>query len=243
MKQIEIKTSDRISIQFTIADLKDRAIAFLVDSGILYSSLLILFMIRMLVFPDKNPDDFMMYILFPIFLFYTLASEIITGGQTLGKKAMSLRTVKLNGQYATALDYIIRWLFRWLDIWMSLFVIGSVLINSTQYGQRLGDLLAGTTVIKFSKSNSIELEDILKMDNQENYQPKYPQVTQLSDRDMILVKKALHQKSMFRNKAHDDIVHELAIHLQNELKLKDQQQNDEMFLHTLLKDYVVLTRS
>jgi uncharacterized RDD family membrane protein YckC len=243
LKQIEIKTSDRISIQFNIADLKDRAIAFLVDSGILYSTLLSLLMIRMLVFPNEDPDDFVMYILFPIFLFYTLVSEIITGGQSLGKKAMSLRTVKLNGQYATTLDYVIRWLFRWLDIWMSLFVIGSVLINSTQYGQRLGDLLAGTTVIKFSKSNAVQLADILKMDNQENYHPTYPQVTQLSDKDMILVKKALFQKSMFQNKAHDVIVHELAIHLQKELKVKNQQKNEVDFLRTLLKDYVVLTRS
>lgn len=243
MKQIEIKTSDRISIQFSIADLKDRGLAFLVDSGIMYAIIILLFMIRMTISPTSDPTNFSLVVLLPIFLFYTLFSEIISGGQTLGKKAMSLRAIKVNGQFAGPLDYMIRWLFRWIDIWMSFFVIGSVLINSTQYGQRLGDILAGTTVIKLSRSSNISLEDILKIENQENYTPQYPQVAQLSDADMIIVKKTLFRQQVFRNKAHDSLAHELADHLEKELKIKNTSKNDIEFLHTLLKDYVVITRS
>jgi hypothetical protein len=192
---------------------------------------------------QSDPSNFALVVLLPIFLFYTLFSEVISGGQTLGKKALSLRVVKVNGQFASPLDYMIRWLFRWIDIWMSLFVIGSVLINSTQYGQRLGDILAGTTLIKFTKTSNINLPDILKIDNQENYSPSYPQVTQLNDADMIIVKKTIFRQQVFRNKAHDALLTELARHLESELKIKNNSKNDKEFLQTLLKDYVVLTRS
>lgn len=243
MKQIEIKTSDRISIQFTISDLKDRALAFLLDSGILYSIIIVLFIIWGLITPNGDPSLFAMIFILPIFLFYTLVSEILMGGQTLGKKAMGLRVIKLNGQFASPLDYMIRWLFRWIDIWMSIFVIGSVLINSTQYGQRLGDILAGTTIIKYGKDKTFHLNDILKIDDQENYKPKYPNVIQLNDKDMLLVKKTLFRQQMYRNKAHNSLVNELAEHLQKELRIENNEKTNSVFLTTLLKDYVVLTRS
>lgn len=243
MKQIEIKTSDRISIQFTISDLKDRGLAFLLDSVILYSIIIVLFILRITIAPQNNPSTFSLVILLPIFVFYTLFSEILMSGQTFGKKAIGLRVVKLNGQFAGPLDYLIRWLFRWIDIWMSIFVIGSVLINSTQFGQRLGDILAGTTIIKFTKNKAFHLGDILKIENQENYSPSYPNVIQLNDEDMLVVKKTLYRQQIYRNSAHNSLVNELADHLEKELKIDKKGKSNIDFLNILLKDYVVLTRS
>jgi len=242
LKQIEIKTSSRISIQFELANLKDRALAFLLDSVILYSLIFVLFFIRLAI-NDKNIDTFIYVVIIPTFLFYTLLWEIVLGGLTPGKKAMGIRVVKLNGQFARANDYLIRWLFRWVDIWMSLFVIGSVLINSSRYAQRIGDILAGTTVIKFSSINNLELKDILEIEDQENYNPTFPQVVQLNDEDMIIVKRAIHRQQQYRNEAHNKVLLELALHLKNELKIKGYKGNELEFLNTLLKDYIVLTRS
>ena len=242
MKQIEIKTSGRISIQFDIANLKDRALAFLLDSVILYASLFALLFILALI-NENDIQRFIFIVILPVFLFYTLFWEILLGGLTPGKKAMGIRVVKLNGQFATANDYLIRWLFRWIDIWISFFVFGSVLINSTRYAQRLGDILAGTTVIKFNSMNNLELNDILEIENQENYKPQFPQVVQLNDEDMIIVKRAIHRQQQYRNDAHNKLVNELAVHLKNELKIKGKPGNNLTFLSTLLKDYVVLTRS
>lgn len=242
MKQIEIKTSGRISIQFDIANLKDRALAFLLDSVILYALIFILFYIQFGII-QGDPQKFIYIVIIPLFFFYTLFWEILLGGLTPGKKAMGLRVVKLDGHFATANDYLIRWLFRWIDIWMSFFVFGSVLINSSRYAQRLGDILAGTTIIKFNSINNLELKDILKIEDQDNYSPKYPQVVQLNDEDMIIVKRAIHRQQQYRNDAHNKLILELAVHLKNELKIKSYKGNELNFLSTLLKDYVVLTRS
>ena len=240
MKRIEIKTSDQVIINFEIASLRDRAFAFLIDFLILFGIIFVLFTISAIVNPEG--DYFYYLVILPLFLFYTLAFEIITGGLTPGKKAMNLRVIKLNGHYASPMDYIIRWLFRWLDIWLSVFVIGSVLINSNRYGQRLGDMMAGTTLIKLQGKQTVSLKEILNIDSQKHYTPKYPQVTLLNDKDMLLVKNAIKRSQAFSNEAHREVIRTLVTRLKSELKIKEEIKDNESFLKTLLKDYVVLTR-
>jgi len=240
LKRIEIKTSDQVIISFDIATLRDRALAFLIDFLILFGIIFVISMINAIVNP--NGSYFYYLVLAPLFLFYTLAFEIITGGLTPGKKAMNLRVIKLNGKYASPMDYIIRWLFRWLDIWMSMFVIGSVLINSSRFGQRLGDMMAGTTLIKFQSTQSVSLKEILNIDSEKHYTPKYPQVTLLNDKDMLLVKNAIKRARTFKNEAHSKVIATLVSQLKTELKIDEDIVDSEDFLKTLLKDYVVLTR-
>lgn len=242
MKQIEIKTSDRISIQFSLAELKDRALAFLLDSVILYAFIFILISIR-LANGSQDIERFLLLVIFPIFIFYSLLSELILRGQSIGKMAMAIRVVKLNGQYASPQDYLIRWLFRWLDLWLSFFVIGSILINSSKYNQRLGDILAGTTLIKLKQQQNIGLDEILKIEDQSNYEAKYPQVTQLNDEDMVLVKRTLLRNEKHQNLAHSKLVSKLAERLQKELNIDRIEESEKDFLNRLIKDYVVLTRS
>jgi uncharacterized RDD family membrane protein YckC len=242
LKQIEIKTSGRISIQFDIANLRDRALAFIVDSIILYAIIFILFFLGIGII-GENIERFMYIIILPIFFFYTLICEIFWNGITPGKRAMGIRVIKLNGEFARTNDYLIRWLFRWLDIWLSVFVIGSILINSSRNAQRLGDILAGTTLIKFNSKYNMELKDILDIDNQQNHTPKFLQVVQLRDEDMIIVKQTLFSQMHYKNNAHNKRLKELADHLREELKIKHESGNDVEFLKTLLKDYIVLTRS
>ena len=242
MKRIEIKTSDQVIISFDIADIRTRALAFAIDFSILFGMIFFLSIAKSITFPYASQQNFQLAVILPIFLFYTLFFEIILNGQTPGKKAMNLRVIKLNGHYPTPMDYIILWIFRWLDIWMSFFVIGTVLINSTQYGQRLGDMMAGTILVKLQTKNKITLREILNIDTKKNYNPHYTQVTLLSDKDMILVKNTISRYQTHQNEAHRKVIHSLANQLRKELKIKGKTKNDLSFLKTLLKDYVVLTR-
>jgi len=240
MKRIEIKTSDQVVISFDIAGLRDRAFAFLIDFLILFGLIFVLSMVNAMVNPYGQ--YFYYVVILPLFFFYTLAFEIILGGLTPGKKAMNMRVIKLNGHYASPIDYIIRWLFRWIDIWMSVFVIGSVLINSNRYGQRLGDMMAGTTVIKLQSSSKVTLKEILNIDTPKQYTPQYPQVTLLNDKDMLLVKNTIKRAQSFNNDAHRKVIRTLVKQLKSELIIDEEIKDSEKFLKTLLKDYVVLTR-
>lgn len=240
MRSIEIKTSDQVIINFEISGLRDRALAFIIDSSIMYGVIVVASIVFSLIIPLGQYSFYL--VIAPIFFFYTLAFEIFLGGVTPGKKAMKIRVIKLNGDYASPMDYIIRWLFRWLDIWMSFFVIGSVLINSNRYGQRLGDMMAGTTLIKLQSKSSVSLTDILNIDTQKEYAAKYPQVVQLSDENMLLVKNTLKRLQSNTNKSGLRVLDALVDQLKSELKIEDKIDNKVEFLKTLLKDYVVLTR-
>ena len=238
-RQLAIKTSDQVLIRFEVAGLRDRAFAFIIDQLILYGAIVALSIFGGI---GKFNEWYWYLIVIPVFVFYSLFFEIILGGLTPGKKAIGIRVVKLNGKYPIPIDYILRWVFRWLDIWMSLTIIGSILVNSSRFGQRLGDLMAGTTVIRLQSSAKITLRDILSIDSTVQYTPKYPQVTLLQDEDLLLVKKVIQQSTRFPNEAHRKALNELTVHLKNELDIHEKTKSNVAFLNTLLKDYVVLTR-
>ena len=49
-------------------------------------------------------------------MFYSLIQESLWEGQTIGKKLMKVKVIKLDGYQAGFGDYLIRWLFRLIDI-------------------------------------------------------------------------------------------------------------------------------
>src|SRR5690606_41820504 len=68
-------------------------------------------------FPTRRSSD-----LFPAF-FYSLWTELVFNGQTLGKILFKIRVVKLDGYRAGFTEYFTRWAFRIVDFWTGLFFL------------------------------------------------------------------------------------------------------------------------
>lgn len=226
-------------VNFEIASLGKRLGAFIIDLLILGGAMIAVMLFFAFFFAEGETK---FYVLFFMFLFYTLAFEILTEGTTPGKMAMGLRVLKFSGSPASVLDYVIRWAFRWLDIWGSLGAVAGFFCISSPYGQRLGDVLAGTTVIAFDKKERVSLSDLLEMQSKEDYTPSFPQVEMLSDADMLLVKGAITRYQKSQNEAYTTAIGELVIKLKTELNIRQKTPDSIAFLRQLLKDYVVLTR-
>ena len=238
MKTIEINTAQNVTIQYELASFGNRAAAFFIDLIVLFGliSCLNIFFLQL-----GSSTVFMYLILLPVMLFYTLFSEILLDGQTIGKKAMGIKVVKLNGDPATAFDYLIRWAFRFLDIWVSAGSIAAMLISSSTYNQRLGCLLSGTTVIKKSSTRTFTLKDILSIQSIQNHIPSFPSVVQLSEQDMLFVKKVLERNKRYKNESHRELLEKLADKIADIIGV-NVQRDKEKFLKTILADYIVLTR-
>jgi len=238
MKTIEINTAQNVTIQYELASFGNRAAAFFIDLIVLFGliSCLNIFFLQL-----GLSTVFMYLILLPVMLFYTLCSEILLDGQTIGKKAMGIKVVKLNGDPATAFDYLIRWAFRFLDIWVSAGSIAAMLISSSTYNQRLGCLLSGTTVIKKSSTRTFTLKDILSIQSIQNHIPSFPTVVQLSEQDMLFVKKVLERNKRYKNESHRELLEKLADKIADIIGV-NVQRDKEKFLKTILADYIVLTR-
>ncbi len=242
MRTIEITTTQNVTIEYELASFRDRFFAFFIDFWILNFTILLLYLAWWYSFGMDNIEYFLYLVLLPIYLFYSLASDVWMNGQTLGKKAIGIKVAKLNGKQPVISDYLIRWAFRLVDIWFSSGTIAAVLVNSTVRGQRLGDMLAHTTVIKVRSSLSIGITDVLRINSRENYQPQYPQVRSLNESDMLLIKSVIERTKKYNNTAHKEALEQLVQKLKAVLNITETPKDKIAFLKTLLNDYIVLTR-
>jgi uncharacterized RDD family membrane protein YckC len=83
-----------------------------------------------------------------LFFGYKVLLETFWNGQTVGKRAAGIRVVRSSGMPAGFLQVFVRNLLRPVDYVPSLYLLGMVAIMVTSMNQRLGDLAAGTVVVR-----------------------------------------------------------------------------------------------
>lgn len=216
-------TSQNIEIKLELAGLGDRILAFLIDALIMASYV----MLVAAIVPTSEP--FFIILTLPI-LFYFLLFEIFTNGQSPGKKVREIKVVKLNGGSPTIYNYLLRWVLLPIDI----LLYGSVAILCiivTKNGQRLGDLAAGTTVIK--QRRSVAIADIASIKKSLNHTVTYPQVKRLNDKQAELIRRTL---TMRRDGLNETAADEVALKTKKFLQIETDTPNVK-FLYTILKDY------
>ncbi|MGZ4091085.1 MAG: RDD family protein, partial [Bacteroidia bacterium] len=104
-------------------------------------------------------------------------------------------------------------------------------VLNTKKNQRLGDLAAGTLIIKTKIQTDIN--DMVFFELNEDYQPRFKEVMLLSDRDMNTIKGVLNNCRRYKT---FDVAARMSEKIRNVLNIPDYQEPVE-FLETLLKDY------
>lgn len=244
-KTIEIRTTQNVTIEYELAGLRERALAWILDTAIILFGYYLLIILVMLVFGEIENwwGVFLGMLSFLTYFLYHVLFEILKRGQSPGKMALSIKVVRLDGKDPEWSDVTLRALLQLVDSIFCLGLVGGLLIKTTDKAQRLGDMAANTTLIKLNQSAySFRLSDILNISSLQNYQPVYPQVRNLSERDMIFVKNALTRVNTYPNQAHEELIEDLVTRLMPLVGLDRRPSNRLEFLRTLLKDYIVLTR-
>lgn len=235
MQNIRIQTTQNVVIEYQPASVGDRIIANLFDGLIVWA-----YVISITILVSKlnwNPSLAGWCILLIPFIFYHLFSEIFMDGQTLGKRQMKIKVVKLDGTQPTVGSYLIRWLLRIIDVTISSGAIAVVTIAAGGKGQRLGDMAAGTAVVSLRRR--VGLEDTRLPVLEEDYSPVYPQAVLLSDRDIGIIKEALH---IYANSASPDpALIEVLTKKVKELLGVEVPVSPLTFLRTVLRDHTYLT--
>jgi uncharacterized RDD family membrane protein YckC len=229
MAESGIITGQYVRIQPTVASVGDRIFAQLIDWGVLlaYFALLTWF----IVVTGIDGWWWMVLYLFPLF-FYSLLCEILNQGQTLGKMALKIRVVKMDGSMPTLGSYLMRWMLFLIDGPATSFV-GLVAMILTRNNQRLGDMAAGTVVIKKQKYKKIQISldeyDYLS----KNYTPRYPQASDLSLEQIEIITRAIGtQRDGF-----DLRLNQLAKKVQQKFNIDRKEANDLAFLQRVVRDY------
>ena len=171
-------------------------------------------------------------------IFYSLIFESILEGQTIGKRLLQMKVVKIDGYQASFGDYLMRWLFRIIDVNLSSGVIGLIAMITSSKTQRLGDMTAGTAVI--SLKNDININHTILEEVDTAYVPTYPLVIKLSDNDARIIKETFNVAVTKRDYA-------TLIKLRNKIEevtgVKNISGNDTDFIRTILKDYSFYTQN
>jgi uncharacterized RDD family membrane protein YckC len=240
MKNIEITTTQNVTIQYGLASVWERAIALAIDVAVISTVSSIVLGLQSWLFPYAS--DIVLYlVILPFILLYSLIFEQFNNGQSLGKMALRLRVIRLDGEKANFLDYLMRWIFRALDIYFSFGGVAVLTVISSTNSQRIGDLLANTVVVNVGKAERMKLDNLLKLNKMDKYVVTYPQVIHLPENAMLTVKETLTKYAKHNNFAHQKALDLLVEKMEQELELK-APENKVQFLKILLKDYIVLTR-
>lgn len=243
MKSIEIKTTQNVVLQYELADLRDRILAFLIDLLCVMTGISIISVAGFTMMRGNSEYAIIFTVfLYCIFVFYSLVLEVFNNGQSIGKMAMRIQVIKTAGGQATFADYVARWVFRIVDIYFSLGGIASILIASSAKAQRIGDIVANTAVVKIVPNMNLNLKDVLAIHSIDSYKVEYTQAKQLREEDALLIKTTLERYRRFNNTAHQEAVQMLTVKIKDMLGLSAIIPENVKFLQTVLSDYVVLSR-
>jgi len=241
MNLIAINTSQNVNIDFTLAGIGERFVAFILDLIIMiaYIGVIVYFFLKVLnisqysVSWDSWTINALVIIIFSPIYFYTLLLESMMEGQTFGKKIMKIKVVKIDGYQASFGDYFMRWLFRLVDVWSNFGVVGLITAVTTANNQRLGDIASGTAVI--SLKSKINISHTILEELKEDYIPVFPQVVLLSDNDMRIIKENYQRAISTRDVS---IISKLSSKIKETIKLdKSIDYTDSQFVNIIIKDY------
>ena len=255
MASVAVNTSLNVNIDFELAGVDKRVLAWLIDLAIRITY----YIFCTSFFRQEFGDDTLMVffelaLLMPL-MFYFLLFELLMNGQTPGKKVFGIKVISLQGYKPTYIQYLNRWVFRLMDtgfitvlifgmigdwVYGSVFLLANVasliyILNSKKE-QRIGDLIANTVVIRLNSKTRIEDTIFTKIEDT-NYVVRYPNVIKLSDRDISIIKNAL-------NNAQRSNRYDILWNIVNKLEpVIDAPSGDDpyYYLVTLIKDYNYLT--
>ena len=159
---LTIRTPEGIEFGLPLAGPVSRMLAFLVDLGVVLAiGQAAEKILAPLGFLGKDfSDAIRMVAYFAISLLYMAAAEWWWRGQTVGKRLLRLRVVDAGGLRLEASQVMVRNLMRFVDA-LPLLYLGGIACVVSRHRQRLGDLAAGTVVIRTPKVSLPDLDQLL----------------------------------------------------------------------------------
>lgn len=254
MAMLKIPTNFNIDLEFEAPEFHRRMLSAIIDFIIQLAYLLLIFRLyamslgqRLSETEVENMVWTVIIIMVPGFL-YHLFCELFMNGQSFGKKLLKIRVVNENGGRATVSQILIRFLMNPMNyLFLSLLYQGIfwavflmliadiVMAVASRKLQRTGDILAHTILIRTDPKGSVQ--DTVFMEVSSAYVPVFPQIMQLSDRDINSIKGIL---DFAVRKGDYNLAETAAEKIKTHLGIKTNMSSFE-FLETVMKDYNFLS--
>lgn len=172
---LHVRTPEGVDFEIPIASPFTRCLALAIDLAVVIALTLLLGQIvgalKLMLsgIPIIGPlvADFgtgaMIVVQFVIAVFYGMATEWLWSGRTLGKRVLRLKVIDERGLPLGLKQVVIRNLFRLLDMLPSTFyLLGGLSCFLTKRCQRIGDIAAGTLVIREIEARTPDLGEFIR---------------------------------------------------------------------------------
>jgi uncharacterized RDD family membrane protein YckC len=167
-----IETPERVPLHFALASIGNRFIACAIDHTIQALALTLIVIASLILANFSTIERFlasapkwvyavMGILVFLIFSSYFAFFEWIWSGQTPGKRWLKLRVIREDGRPITFWEAAVRNLLRTFDMMpYPFYSIGLISVFYTTRDQRVGDMVAGTVVIREREAEAPAFEEV-----------------------------------------------------------------------------------
>lgn len=234
-----LQSPEKVEIRYEIAGLGSRALAAVLDDLIVLTIAGLVALLLVLLEETTQAittlysligEGWLLaglaFFLYILWFTYYMAFEIFWNGQTPAKRAFGLRVMMLEGTPVTPTAVLVRELVRLVDafpICLMGYNVAGLLAFFSPYGQRLGDMLAGTFVVKERRTPPPTLEKLTQLSAEPHpLEPYLPPLLAISPGEYRALRAFLDRRESLSPDARQQLAWELYQHLREPLGMPEQ---------------------
>ncbi len=241
-KVLVIRTPEGVEFSLQVAGPISRFLAYLVDVSCILTATAMLGRILQIVSAISSQTGPALYVLaaYIISVGYGISLEWFWRGQSIGKRLLRLRVIDAGGFRLTFNQIVIRNLLRAVDSLPLFYLLGGVACVISLRGQRVGDLAAGTIVIRNPEVFAPNLERLIP--GKYNSLREHPYLaarlrSRVSPDEAFLALRALLRRDQLDPGARISVFSELAAHFKSLVKFPQEASEgitDERYVRNVV---------
>ena len=239
--RISLATPEGVTLEVTLAGVGSRFVAGIIDQLLRWSVLLALVTLLAILEVSVGEEDGlsgagMVAIIVAIFFVqfgYDVLFEVLASGRTPGKRWTGLRVVKKGGTPVGFLASALRNILRIVDSLPGFYLVGILSVMFTANNQRLGDLAAGTIVVR-ERRQSTALPGAPAASGPAPADSALYDVSAVSAEELATVRRFLERRATLTSEARDRLARDMATRLGPKVVGPPRQWDPEAFLEYLV---------
>jgi len=237
-RNVDVRTGEAVTIRYELAGLGSRFLAVVVDAiaqlAVVFAAFLVLAMVASgaadRTAPSKSAEAWaialIVMFLFAVFIGWFIVFEIWWSGRTPGKRVLGLRVVRDGGFPIDPGAAVVRNLVRLVELIFGLYALAAISTLVSKQNKRLGDLAAGTIVVRERADPIPDLDAYLA-------EPA-GRATGLRDDDRLLIERFLARREQLEPEARMRVATEIAGRVRPTLNAPYRGLGDEALLEWLV---------
>ena len=242
--RISVATPEGVTLEVTLAGVGSRFVAGVIDQVLRWSLLLALVALMAVLQEDFSSEGFsgagtvvLIVAIFFVQFGYDVLFETLASGRTPGKRWTGLRVVKKGGTPVGFLASALRNILRIVDSLPGFYLVGILSVMFTTNNQRLGDLAAGTIVVR-ERRQSTALPPSPAASVPAPADSALYDISAVSAEELATVRRFLERRTTLTPEARDRLARDMATRLGPKVVGPPRQWEPEAFL-----EYLVATKA